>query len=537
MGNFKKNDWVIAKIGKNDTYYNKFPYNVYVGQITSDDSEGYVNVNHKYFLQSKEIEGHTVIRHLKPNEVGISGNTLKLAEYPLYFDLDLEITTNPYQFETKRGVEVLYDVFTKILEKQVNRENNATFAYISTEMKLALNKCLKNAGLYDYVLLTKTTPSKKTFGSSEEYPICVDDEGNITSKQGKIKLGRLLSAIYRYIDSTEIEKVVSEWKKMHTIDTSIVKVSEKVGEIYSISRCGGSCMAKKPIEWFKIYEDMQSRIAYILNDEGNLRARALIHEVVDMETGEEFTVLDRIFYDDEAAKLTLQKWRKEQGGDNWTRIQFIKNRKIRGKYPIDTGYEGVPYVDNLSCVAEVDNRYYLSNHGNVDYLQETDGTSNSNYISTLIGEEHVYCVDSDEHIHIDDAYYCETDNEYYEYSDDLVYIEGWGYYHIDDENIAYDDWREEYDFVDNLKYSSYEGIYTSSDEYVLVTAGNHEDDYLHINDTVNTYDDEVVHIDDATYIEDLGEYVYDTDGYYQHNSDGCWYSYEEEEEESDEEVA
>ena len=70
-------------------------------------------------------------------------------------------------------------------------------------------------------------------------------------------------------------------------------------------------------------------------------------------------------------------------------------------------------------------------------------------------------------------------------------------------------------------------------DYVLVESGEYANDFLHIDCLVYCRDiDECVYYDDGTYIEDEHEYVFETDGYHQHN-DGLWYSYEEEEDDEE----
>jgi len=102
----------------------------------------------------------------------------------------------------------------------------------------------------------------------------------------------------------------------------------------------------------------------------------------------------------------------------------------------------------------------------------------------------------------------------------------------DDDNIAYDEETSMWDFRENLKYCESSGYYTSSDEYLYVDYGTWADSYEHMDDVVMTMDEGIVHIDDATYIEDEDKYVYSTDGFYEH-ANCSWYSYEEEEDEDE----
>ena len=343
-----------------------------------------------------------------------------------------------------------------------------------------------------------------------------------------MKLGRIIRQVKESLSDLEIETIVSGFKTKYEIDTSKVKTSTNIASIYNQDCVGGSCMANQPNNWFDIYVDMGSSMAYLEDGNGGLSARALVHHVVGRDSGKEYTIMDRVFYDTEVAKLTLQKWRREQ--DGYERFKNIEEKLI-GANPIDDEYENVPYVDNLCYVTRMNGENYLSTDNNdyFDTLQETTGGSNRGEIAGH-GEDMVYCQDIEEYVHIDDAYYCDGDESYYGSSDYLVYISSHGYYHEDDENIARDESTGEYDFRDNLKYIEDEDTYTSSDDYYVC---DEDGEYYHIDKLVMTDDGYTVQIEYATYIEDDGIYVYHTDDYFEHD-DGKWYSYEEEQDEDDE---
>lgn len=308
--------------------------------------------------------------------------------------------------------------------------------------------------------------SSKAFGSSKSIQIMHNEiTGEITCNKQSIKVGRLIGAIFPNLNDTEIEDMVNKWKTKFTIDTSTVKVSDNIDKIYKHSPCGGSCMYSVPQEYFEIYKDMRSKIVYLMNDKNKLEARALFHYLKD-EEGKEYTVMDRVFYNSQKGKLTLQKWRREQEG--MTRFQYLDEKPMIGKYPINSRYEdGVPYVDNLHTAVSYCGEYYLA----------TKSTNEWNYYDTLLNQEgrsekkeisgvspnkyNVYCEDIEELVHIDDAFYCETNGCYYYSEHCLVYIYMYGYYHEDDDTVAYDDATDEWDFKDNLKWIESENVWTS----------------------------------------------------------------------------
>ena len=369
------------------------------------------------------------------------------------------------------------------------------------------------------------------------------------SNKNSLKIGRIIKAIVGdKMKDEEIEDIVSAFKKQYIVDISKVEVSSDIGHIYNMSSVGGSCMALQDRSWFDIYKDMKSKVAYIEKD-GVLKARGLIHHIVT-ENGNEHIVLDRIFYADEKSKLTLQQWRKEISRDKSsefygiTRFQFI-DEYCRGKYPICEEYDAVPYVDTLCEAIEVDGEYYLASESSpvdwyyVDRLQNTDGSSDAGEISTSSGDK-VWCQDTDRYVNPDDATWVEGENAYYEYDDDLVYIDGYGYCDKGSDDIAYDEYAKEWDFKDDLKYCESEDIYTSDDSYVEIEAGDeYEGSFEPIYECVwcDELDCYIHESADYKMIQDLGEIWYNYEEHYQH-SDELWYSYEEEieEEEEDEEA-
>ena len=225
-----------------------------------------------------------------------------------------------------------------------------------------------------------------------------------------------------------------------------------------------------------------------------------------------------------------------------TRFQFIEHY-CKGIYPIEEEYSGVPYVDTLSTAIEVDGEYYLANGDSpmdwyyYDTLQSTDGSSDGNKISTIRGNQ-IWCDDINEYVDEDDATYVDSRDCYYRYTDNLVYIEGYGYYDSElDTDIAYDEYENEWSFKDDLHYCESEDIWTTDPNYVEVEdGGEYEGSYEPIDEYV--YCDEFgcyIHQSaDYEMIQDLNEIWHNYEEHYQHE-DGLWYSYEEEIEEEEDE--
>ena len=405
--------------------------------------------------------------------------------------------------------------------------------------------CLKMIDTFDYkpydvvdaTLNSYVIRSKKDFGSSDENYITSGNKGSFwlnNNHKNKIKLGKLLSATTN-LTPLEIEECVSKWKAKYEVNTSVIKISDDIGEVYNISSCGGSCMANKHKDFFEIYKDIGSKIAYIEKD-GELLARALLHTLTNLETGEEMKCIDRIFFSNEEHKITMEEWARENG---YTQIYNKDYQLVSSE--IQEYYNKVPYVDTISAVVcNADGIYRLCTNkalGNsynhlvyVDALQETDGSSSERRVCDT-GENSVYCVDIDEYVDIEEAYYCLTDEEYYSNYDRLIYIESdsyeYGYYHEDDDRLCYRVDSMDYGF----KEDSYEDIdgdwYADIDELVGIDGELYNTNRY---DVVYCIDiDEYRLEEDAYYAEDTKEWYSDNSELYLHEN-GCYYTYEEEEE-------
>lgn len=350
----------------------------------------------------------------------------------------------------------------------------------------------------------------KTLGTTKERPIEHDETGfHLKDSKQPIKITKILSVIYPELTSLELEEYSNKYKELYTIDTSKVLVSSDICSVYNISEVGGSCMALKG-EFMNLYEELGCKIAYLLNEDGDLRARALLwdNNIID-EEGIPYRIMDRVFYSKEVDKLTLYTWYKENG---YTRFSKNKDKTFTTTEAIGP-QDYVPYVDNMRYVLNVgNNSYQLTNDASsdfVDCLEETKGSSSENSgISRLT--KGVWCADIEDYKDEDDVFFCETDREYYAYSDDLVYIEGYGWYREDDVDICFVEDTEEYGFKGNY-YETIDGLfYSSTDELIWCFD---IDNYVHEDDNY-------------VYVEDFEEYYYHTDELYR-DPEGYWWSDED----------
>jgi len=392
------------------------------------------------------------------------------------------------------------------------------------------NRILDICGIYtteilpkyiDYVVKIK---SRKSLNSTKDHYIknAISGKFWLHNRDQELKLGKILQNILVDPDSTKIEKYVSKWKSAYDIDTSRVKVSSDIGMVYDISNVGGSCMANNG-SFMRIYEDLDCKIAYIEED-GKLQARALLWDDNLERYGETdntiYKFIDRIFFEKENYKLTLQKWAKENGYESLpdTMISLVTKKSV-------DSYEFVPYIDNMCYVIRANNGYRLTNCSDdcIDTLQQTDGSSEDNCgISECIGG--IWCVDIDDYVDEDEAIYCESDEEYYYYTESLCYIDGYGWYRQDDEDICFAEDLEEYSFKDGCYYvSNSDCWYFHNDElYFVEDLDEYYDDDTDLYYTVDS-GEHYYHRENVYYIEDLGKYYSNSDDlYYDEKSDTYW---------------
>ena len=269
-----------------------------------------------------------------------------------------------------------------------------------------------------------------TLNTSKDKPLTHGDEGNFWlygSKDTKIKLSKILKAIFGIDDSTLLEQYNNKWKQTYIVDTSSVEVTEDICAIYdathaSSGELGSSCMRYKG-EWMGIYQDVGTKVAYIKDDDDMLLARALFwdNNIVD-EDGNVSMVLDRIFSSSQNHTLTLKKWAKE---NDITLISDSDDKKYTTIKEHNYNYDGVPYIDNF-CYSQMSKLTTSDEDGYDDILQSTDGTTEEKDATNISAVVSNYCdcceesTSEDLHCTYEDSYVCETClDEYYRYCEDV----------------------------------------------------------------------------------------------------------------------
>ena len=327
----------------------------------------------------------------------------------------------------------------------------------------------------------------KSLNTSDVDYITNDLDGNLylSSSKMKIKPGKLFKELTDCeLDSTAIETLVSIWKSQYCVDTSVVETSSDISSVYDIGSCGGSCMAHKG-SFMGIYYDAGATIAYIGDEYEGLCARCLLWDnLVDSE-GNSYKVRDRIFYESEHDKITLQKWCKENGYKSFKELDGLHlfSKTIADEYP-----DGVPYIDTMCYVTKYKGNFVLSNDYDeyLDKCQTTEGASNDGFITEF--SQGIYCEDTDTYEYEDDVYFVEDLDCYYYYNDSLVYVDGYGWYTQTCDDICYCEDTDEYDFIENCFQCYISGNwYSSTNEMVYV---EDIEDYVHEDEIDELWYDE-----------------------------------------------
>ena len=243
--------------------------------------------------------------------------------------------------------------------------------------------------------------SDKLFNDEEEYHSIGNYLGNIEqnningfSNRGKVKMGKVIKKLIPEINDRELEKMVNSLKSETSGYKVILVKGDDIKEYYKRENCDSSlldygtldnsCMMdkvnKKP-HIFDIYTKNPEvcQLAVMLNDKGELVARALVWKITELqrrssdddfykdefwenipgyvEKGKYFKVdnllfMDRIYYTKDWMSNYLQQWAIKNGMMFKLNSSFIY--KGNHCYPLinvkvnKIGYRNFPYLDTLN---------------------------------------------------------------------------------------------------------------------------------------------------------------------------------------------
>lgn len=216
-----------------------------------------------------------------------------------------------------------------------------------------------------------------------------------------LKPGKLIQALFPEMDTDTVAQIASilalELRKLGEIDTSNIKISDDIGKVYTMSfsdhgSIGDSCMADKPSYMFDIYFDLDCKIAYLLDDDGLLIGRALLHKSVTMNNeNKSIKLMDRVYCSNDDILVQFIEYAKQHGyhrkeEQNLSCKNYIAPNGDILEYPtlsinaknLQGGYEKVPYIDTFKYYHE-ESAILCNKYRNGDELAVTifDGTKGS----------------------------------------------------------------------------------------------------------------------------------------------------------------
>lgn len=253
-----------------------------------------------------------------------------------------------------------------------------------------------------------------------------------------LKTGKFLRMCVLNIREDEVQILAQHVQKCLDINAGLcahmVKVSDKPSDIYVIPgfTYSESCMSDKDAEFFRIYDDIKAcSIAYIIDDSGELKARALLWNTV-----EGYKIMDRIYAKNGNLETTMMVWAKAHGYlyktqqtpgwhyySNGEETLHLENLSVDTGFDLTEGmYEHVPYMDTFAYVMEDDHHLYSEAKEVEKSVRRATLKSTNGYAHWLTGGE--VCTNCHEPIDPDELRWCE-DDPYCEtcYNDNFGYCE------------------------------------------------------------------------------------------------------------------
>ena len=258
-------------------------------------------------------------------------------------------------------------------------------------------------------------------------------------KYGKGLLKMLEGIDYKFTESI-IEKVVNNLKSLYMFNATFEVVSgEDIRKYYhwemyaesNTASLGQSCMRHASCQdYFDVYVN-NTDMLIAKNNNGKIIGRAILWRQVDINGEDSIKLMDRIYGNDSTVQA-FKDWAKNNGyyhkayqtySDNLSIISPNCNkREVTMSVDIVGGpYTFMPYMDTFKYANNrYDTEFTINNdRGNYE-LTNTEGNTDED------DEDYVTTPDGDR-IHIDEARWVETHDEYY-HEDDVVYSDDRGEY-------------------------------------------------------------------------------------------------------------
>lgn len=277
-----------------------------------------------------------------------------------------------------------------------------------------------------------------------------------------------------------------------------------------------SCMRYDECQsYLKIYTN-NSQISLLVssNTDNMITGRALIFKTTIDD--QPVTIMDRIYGNDKTvqafkdyANTNNMLHKKEQNYHNSVfvapngslireNVQIQLDNTTFNSYPYMDTFKYIDWDNNIISTHELDstNIKCESTQGNYSQINDYD----EDYVTLNTGErvpedDAGYCIHEGEYYHLDYCVWSDHHNTHI-ITDDAIYIESCSDWYHDQDDIAMDEIRGEYDLIENLEYSEYQDCYYSDyetclvhgivhpEEVTLITLENGDQHYIH--DDVNT---------------------------------------------------
>ena len=298
--------------------------------------------------------------------------------------------------------------------------------------------------------------------STKTFNALLTREDFIRNRTQPIKVGKYFKRLGLYDDDTvnhKANQLISHIRIMREAKLELARTEADIVEVYETgpSSCmsgDSGCFDTDGLHPAAVYATPDIACAFV-RVKNRIVARAMVNLIDDQYS--------TIYGNAEMLRILLQDAGYTSGYLDGCRINAIE---CNGTYLM-------PYIDGADEVGEawdqpgyfiVGNSGYCCTHTNGlsedgiccpacgdMFNPDYDGCwvdgADQTYCSESCAEEdgYVYTTDYNEYRHVDDCYYCQTDNSWYYLADQLIEVDG-EYYHNEDDDIVFSEDQDEYIF-------------------------------------------------------------------------------------------
>lgn len=351
-----------------------------------------------------------------------------------------------------------------------------------------------------------------------------------TKSRSPVRLGRFLNRLFpNKFTPAQIEEFTNKFKSAQEKqgERFILVKGDDIAFWYSnknyfedIHTLGNSCMKSKPSTYFEIYTKNPDRCQMLClveeNEEGveKLKGRALLWKIdtikgsVSNPNPEKFEYfLDRQYTIDDSVVQKMRDYAASQGWafkarnshSSFTLVMF-NGKEYNANMMVqlsDKTFGKYPYMDTFRRFNPSDGTLYNDDNKDSEnvgqYILEDTGGG----YQEISDEEEMYSEYYDEPIPENQAVWSDPLSDYLWRSRAVEVRSGSrrnrGWYPEDYDDLVYDDWNNEYLYVDDATYSEHHDYYISSEEAVSVVhsvnkkTGECNSDYYSVHQDYDEY--------------------------------------------------